>query len=435
MPNLEKSNLEKYRGVVGDDVISMIYKKARNLYGRHILHVNSTYQGGGVAEILASFVPLMNDTGIDVGWRILHGNPDFFTITKRFHDALQGQRINFTEMKKRLYIHANDDFSIYTHINHDCVIIHDPQPLPLIKFYKKRQPWIWRCHVDLSTPDGELWEFLKKFILRYDAVIVSSENYIRKNLPIEQRVIRPAIDPFSPKNMEIPDKVVSKYLRKFGIPEDKPLVTQISRFDKWKSPEGVIEVYRLIKEKVDCRLVLCGSMATDDPESWMVYERIKRKSKRLIENGDVILITSENNILVNALQRSSVAIIQKSIREGFGLSVTEALWKEKPVVASNVGGIPFQIKDGENGFLVEPNDIEQFADRTIQILQAPDLVKDMGRKGKEIVRKNFLITRLISDHLDLLNSIIRCPLMNKTYLQNSSGGPNHYGNRVSDGRI
>jgi trehalose synthase len=399
-------SLEDYREIVGDEVISVMYRKARRLCGKHILHINSTYQGGGVAEMLSSIVPLMNDVGLDAGWRILHGTPDFFTITKKFHNALQGEHINFTEMKKRLYVQANENFSVYTHIDHDCVIIHDPQPLPLIKFYKKKQPWIWRCHVDLSNPNEELWEFLKKFILRYDMVVISSENYKRKDLPVEQRVIYPAINPLSPKNIPISDKIVSKYLKKFGIPTDKQLIAQISRFDKWKDPGGVIEVFKLVKEEVDCRLVLCGNIAADDPEGWMIYEKVKRKAKRLIDNRDIILTTSENNILVNALQRSSAVIIQKSIREGFGLTVTEALWKGTPVVASNIGGIPLQIKYGENGFLVEPHDTEGFADRVIQILQNPDLAEEMGKKGKEVVRKNFLITRLLSDYLDLLNDII-----------------------------
>jgi len=398
--------LEDYREIVGDEVISTIYRKARRLYGKHILHINSAYQGGGVAEMLASLVPLMNDTGIDAGWRILHGNPDFFTITKKFHNALQGESINFTEIKKRLYVQANENFSVYTHIDHDCVIIHDSQPLPLIKFYKKRQPWIWRCHVDLSNPHKELWDFLKKFILRYDMVIISNEKYKREDLPVEQRVIYPAIDPLSSKNKEISNAVISKYLKKFGISTDKPIITQISRFDKWKDPEGVIKVFKLVKERVDCRLVLCGSMATDDPEGWMIYERVKRKAKRLIENGDVILITSENNILVNALQRSSAVIIQKSIREGFGLTVTEALWKGKPVVASNIGGIPLQINDEENGFLVEPHDIKGFADKILQLLQDPDLAEEMGKKGKQTVKKNFLLTRLLLDYLDFLNDLI-----------------------------
>jgi len=415
------ANLETHRKIVGDEVISTIYRRARRLYGRHILHINSTYQGGGVAEILSSLAPLMNDTGIDVGWRILHGNPDFFAITKGFHDALQGERINFTEIKQRLYTNANDNFSVYTHIDHDCIIIHDLQPLPLINSYKKRQPWIWRCHTDLSTPNQEVWEFLKKFILRYDMIILSCDKYVRKDLPVEQRVIYPAIDPFSPKNMEISDKVVSKYLKKFGIPEDKPLITQIARFDKWKSPEGAIEIYKRVKRKVDSRLVLCGRMATDDPESWIVFEKIRRKERRLIEDGDLILITSENNIFVNALQRRSAVIIQASTREGFGLSVTESLWKERPVVASNVRGISLQIKDRENGFLVEPNDTEEFADRITEILQSPSLGEEMGKRGKEFVRRDFLITRLLSDYVDLLNVAIKCPLMTESSLRCATG--------------
>ncbi len=400
-------SLEDYRGSVRDEVISSIHRKARKLYGKNILHINSTYQGGGVAEILGSLAPLMNDIGINADWRILHGNPDFFIITKKFHNALQGSEIRFTELKRELYVQANEDFSVYTHINHDCVIIHDSQPLPLIKFYKKRQPWIWRCHVDLSNPNKEVWNFLKNFILRYDTVIISSEKYKTENLPIETKIIHPAIDPLSPKNKEISDKDILKYLKKFCIPTDKPIISQISRFDRWKDPEGVIDVFKLVKKRVDCRLVLCGSMAMDDPEGLMIYEKTKRKANRLMENGDVILVNSENNILVNALQRTSQVIIQKSIREGFGLTVTEALWKGKPVVASNVGGITLQIKDGENGFLVAPYDVKGFAERIIKILQNPDLAEEMGKKGKETVRENFLITRLLSDYLELLNDIAK----------------------------
>jgi len=400
-------SLDDYSEIVGDQVLSSIYRKARRLTGKHILHINATYQGGGVAEILGSVVVLMNDIGIDTGWRILHGTPDFFAITKKFHNALQGAPINLTEIKKRLYIRANEDFSMFTHIDHDYVIIHDPQPLPLIKYYAKKQPWIWRCHVDLSTSNNAIWDFLKKFILRYDMMIISSEKYRREDLPVEQRIIQPAIDPLSPKNMEISQGDISKYLKKFGIPRDKPLITQISRFDKWKDPEGVIQVFKLVKKKVDCRLVLCGSMAADDPEGWMIYEKVERKAKDLIENKDVILITSENSILVNALQRVSAVIIQKSTKEGFGLTVTEALWKGTPVVSSNIGGIPLQVTDGENGFLVEVGDKKGFAERIVQLLKNPELAEEMGKKGKEMVRKNFLITRIISDYLDLLNDMIK----------------------------
>ncbi len=400
-------HIESYRRIVGDYPIAEIYKKARKLYGKNILDINSTYMGGGVAEILSSMVPLINNVGIDEDWRILHGNPDFFTITKKFHNALQGGKIHFTEMKKKLYLKTNEEFSAYTRLGQNqVVIIHDPQPLPLITFYKKRQPWIWRCHIDLTSPNKKLWDFLKNFILQYDIVVISLENYRHKDLYVDQRVIPPAIDPLSPKNVELSQVTIEKYLKKFHILLDKPIITQISRFDKWKDPEGVIDVFKKVKEEVDARLILCGSMATDDPEGYKIYERVKRKADKLIEKGDVILITSENNILVNVLQRVSSVIIQKSIKEGFGLTVTEALWKERPVVASNIGGIALQIKDGETGFLLEPDDTDNFAKKVIEIIKDKELAIELGRNGKEHVRKNFLITRLIIQHLDLLNEVL-----------------------------
>ncbi len=397
--------LNDFREITGDKIISDLYKKARPLYGKRIIHINSTFYGGGVAEILNSLVPLMNDVGLDAGWRIIRGSPDFFAITKKFHNSLQGDPINLTEIKKKVYLQTNDDFSTYTHLNHDCVVIHDPQPLPMIKFYKKRQPWAWRCHIDLSHPNEKLWEFLKGFVLKYDIEIISNENY-KADLPMEHKIIRPGIDPLTPKNMELSDRDIKKYLKKFNVPLDKPLLTQISRFDKWKDPVGVIEVFKLVKKEIDCRLVLCGSMASDDPEGLQIYEQVKQKSNNMIVSGDVILITSENNILVNALQRSSAVIIQKSIREGFGLTVTEALWKETPVVASDVGGIPLQISDGENGFLFEPYDNNGFAQKIVELMKKPELARKIGKNGRETVRQNFLVTRILKDYLDLFNEIL-----------------------------
>ena len=401
----EMKYLENYIEIAGKEAIGAIYRKAKRLYGKRVININSTYQGGGVAEILNSLIPLMNDAGIDTDWRILHGTPDFFTVTKKIHNALQGDPINLTELKKNLYLRTNEAFSVYAQIDHDFVIIHDPQPMPLIRFYKKRQPWIWRCHVDLSAPNERLWEFLEKYIMRYDVVIVSSESYVNKSLPVEQKVIPPAIDPLSPKNIDLPQRTIDKYLNKFKIPTDKPIITQISRFDKWKDPEGVVDVFLKVRKEVDCRLILCGSMASDDPEGWMIYERVRRKVKNLLETKDVILITSENHILVNILQRISAVVIQKSIREGFGLTVTEALWKGKPVVASNVGGIRLQIKDGYNGFLVDPCNKEQFVEKIIMILQNPEIAYEVGRNAREYVRKHFLITRLLSDYLSVLNEL------------------------------
>jgi trehalose synthase len=398
--------LEDYRDIVGDDIIAEIYRLSRPLYGKKILHINSTYYGGGVAEILDSLVPLLNCAGLDADWRMLRGTPEFFNITKKFHNAIQGESIRMTDIKVSLYIENNQEFASYCKIDADCVIIHDPQPLPLIRFYKKRQPWIWRCHVDLSHPNEDLWYFLKGYILAYDGIIVSDEQYVRKELPMKYTIIDPAIDPLSSKNKDIPEDLIERTLQKYGVPTDKPLITQISRFDKWKDPENVIEVFKLVRKECDCRLVLCGSMASDDPEGWEIFDKTRTAAGSLLDNKEIILLTVEDNILVNALQSKASVVLQKSIREGFGLTVTEALWKGKPVVASNVGGIPRQVIDNKTGFLVEPYDIQGCADIVSSILKHPKIGQYLGANGKEHVRKNFLITRHVIDDLKLLNKVL-----------------------------
>jgi trehalose synthase len=396
-----------YRSIVGDKVIADIYKKAQTLNKKRILNINSTYAGGGVAEILSSLVPLMNDAGVRTDWRVIRGTPDLFNITKKFHNALQGDSLNLTRIKKQLYLQANEDFSQYAYIDHDFVVVHDPQPLPLIQYYSKQQPWVWRGHIDLSHPNKELWEFLMNYIIQYDKIIVSSEDYARENIPVEQVIFQPVIDPLTPKNKPLSDADVQKYLKKFEIPVDKPIMLQISRFDKWKDPLGVIEIYKKVKKKIDCRLILCGSMASDDPEGVTIYEMVKRKANDDIEKGNIILITYENNILVNILQRVAAVVLQKSLREGFGLTVTEALWKGRPVIASDVGGIPLQIKDEETGILVHPKDFDYTAERIVDIINNPKPYEEMGRAGKEYVRENFLVTRLMGDYFDLAASMIR----------------------------
>jgi len=399
--------LEDFRTIVPDKRLSQIYARARGLYGKHIVHINSTYQGGGVAEILYSLVLLMNDVGVDTGWRILHGSPDFFNITKKFHNALQGASLNLSEQKRRLYLQVNEYFARFTHLDHDCVIVHDPQPLALIRSYRKRQPWIWRCHIDLTDPHKPLWDFLKGFLLKYDQVIISNERYIKDDLPVDQRIMFPAINPLMLKNKDLDQRTILKYVKKAGIPTDKPVITQVSRLDPWKDPEGVLEVFRLVKEKMDCRLVFCYNLASDDPEGVQIYNKIHRQAKKLENNGDVLFVLGNNDILVNSIQRFSSVIIQKSIKEGFCLAVTEALWKGTPVVASNVGGIPSQIEDDKNGFLLEPKDTQGFAERIIYLLKNPHERERLGHNARETVRKKFLITRLLSDYLDMLNSIMK----------------------------
>ena len=399
--------LEDFRHIVPDETLAEIYAKARRLYGKHIVHLNATYQGGGVAEILYSLVLLMNDVGIDAGWRILHGSQEFFEITKSFHNALQGAKLNLTTRKKQTYLQVNDNFSKFSHLDHDCVIIHDPQPLSIITSYRKSQPWIWRCHIDLTNPHRELWDFLKGFLLKYDQIVVSSEKYFKDDLPVDQRLMLPAINPLSQKNKDISEKTMIEHITKAGIPTDKPIITQVSRLDPWKDPEGVIDVFKLVRQKIDCRLVFCYNVASDDPEGMRMYNKVLRKANKLYKNGHIIFVVGNNETLVNAVQRFSDVIIQKSTKEGFCLCVTEALWKGTPVVASDVGGIPSQIKDGENGFLLDPKDTEGFADRIIHLLKNPDDGKAIGQKAKETVRQKFLITRLLSDYLYMLNSIIK----------------------------
>ncbi|MDD5065061.1 MAG: glycosyltransferase [Phycisphaerae bacterium] len=398
--------LEDFRHLVPDETLAEIYARAKRLYGKNIVHLNATYQGGGVAEILYSLVLLMNDVGINAGWRILHGSQEFFEITKSFHNALQGAPLNLSEKKKQIYLRVNENFSKFTHLDHDCVIIHDPQPLSLIRSYRKRQPWIWRCHIDLTSPHEQLWDFLKGFLLKYDQVVFSSEKYLKKDLPIDQRLMFPAINPLSQKNRDITEKTILEHITAAGIPTDKPIITQVSRLDPWKDPEGVIDVFNLVKEKVDCRLLFCYNVASDDPEGLGMYNKVRRKANKSPKKDDILFVVGNNETLVNAIQNYSNVMIQKSTREGFCLAVTEALWKKTPVVASNVGGIPMQIENGKNGFLLEPKDTKGFADRIVHLLKNPKEKENLGRQGRETVREKFLITRLLSDYLYMLNSLI-----------------------------
>jgi trehalose synthase len=390
------TSIDQYKPLLGSKMIERIKKKANRLRGRHVVHVSSTYYGGGVAELLSSLTLLMNDVGIKTGWRVLHGSADFFSVTKKFHNALQGAPLHLTGRKKRIYEDVIFENSVRNHLDHDIVIIHDPQALAMIAHYEKRGPWIWCCHIDLTNPNRELWSYLKGFIERYDAVIMSMPEY-RQKLKVPQLIFEPAIDPFSIKNRSLSQKEISERLKHYHIPDDLPLVVQISRFDRWKDPEGVIRAFHMVEKNIKARLVLLGEVALDDPEGIAVYQSL------LNYRTDHILITShQDTAFVNALQRKAAVIVQKSIREGFGLTVTEAMWKKRAVVGGNVGGIRRQIKTGANGFLVSSE--KEAARRISELLRNAALRRRIGAEARETVNANFLLPRLLEQYLDLLNS-------------------------------
>jgi trehalose synthase len=388
--------LKDYERFVGAEAIERIRKKAKKIQDLHVVNVNSTYYGGGVSQLLSSLTLLMNGLGIETGWRVVHGPPDFFSITKKIHNALQGGKINLTDMKMQIYEQVIYENAIRNHLDHDVVIVHDPQPLPIINHYRKDCPWVWRCHIDLSRPNQELWNYLVSFVEKYDVVILSSRDYKQK-LKTPQLFFMPAIDPFSITNRELGQKEIDERLNYYRIPTDLPLVVQISRFDRWKDPEGVIRAFKLAKKQVDCTLVLLGNVATDDPEGAEVYQSL------LDSRGErIIILSRQDGALVNALQRRAACVLQKSIREGFGLTVAEAMWKGAAVIGGNTGGIRYQIEDGVNGFLV--SSIEQAAERIIQLVKDKELRVQLGKKARETVRQKFLMTRYLEQYLDLLNS-------------------------------
>jgi trehalose synthase len=388
--------VEDYESFIGAETVDRILKKADKVKDLHVVHVNSTYYGGGVAELLSSLTLLLNSLGIKTGWRVIQGSPDFFSITKKMHNALQGGKINLTKRKMQIYEEVIFENVMRNHLGHDIVIVNDPQPLPMVTHYRRRGPWIWRCHIDLTKPDKTLWNYLKQFIEHYDAAILTLKDY-EQNLKTPQLFFLPAINPFSIKNRELSEREISERLKHYHIPTDVPLVVQVSRFDRWKDPEGVIEAFKLARKKVDATLVLLGNMALDDPEGTQVYDSLMDAQEERI-----IIISHQDTALVNALQHRAAVVIQKSIREGFGLTVTEAMWKGTPVIGGNVGGIRYQIKNNHNGFLV--SSVEETAERIVQVLKDKKLREKLGKNAKETVRKKFLLTRLVEQYLDLFDS-------------------------------
>lgn len=386
--------VEDYEPFIGQQAVDRILAKGRLLSGRSVAHVNSTYFGGGVAEILSSLTLLMRALGLDAEWRVIQGPPDFFSITKKMHNALQGAPIRLTDIKKEIYEEVVFQNALRNRFDHDYVVAHDPQPLPLVRFSRKRGPWIWRCHVDMAQSSEEIWEYLSQYIEQYDAMIISSEEY-SKPLEVPQLVFQPAIDPFSILNRDLPEGEVDRRLHHYGVPTDLPLVVQVSRFDRWKDPHGVIRAFQLARQRRDCTLVLVGNVAADDPEGPEVYESLLNAREERI-----LILSNEDTSFVNALQRRAAVVVQKSLREGFGLTVSEAMWKRTPVIGGNVGGIRHQIDDGVNGFLV--NSVEETADRIVLLLSDEGLRRRMGEAAREKVRQRFLMTRYLEQYLDLL---------------------------------
>jgi len=396
MAGLKLVSIADYESIVGASTVDRILSKARDLRDLHIVNVSSTYYGGGVADLLSSMTLLMNAAGIQTGWRVIQGRPDFFSITKKMHNALQGDDINLTELKTQIYEEVALENAARNHIDHDVVIVHDPQPLPLIRHYRKKAPWIWRCHVDLSRPNTELWSYLAPLIERYDAVVLSLPAYAQKRAA-PQRFIAPAINPFSTTNKELTDEEIAERLAHYNIPTDLPLVVQVSRFDKWKDPRRVIDAFQIARKQIDCTLVLVGNIATDDPEGQDVFAGLCQRTEERIR-----ILSVQDSALVNALQRKAAVVLQKSIREGFGLTVTEAMWKGAAVIGGRTGGIAHQIEDGVNGFLVDS--VEEAADRIVTLLRDRSLASRLGQNAKEAVRARFLMTRLMEDWLDLIGA-------------------------------
>lgn len=399
---MELIGIERYKDLIDPETLGEIQKGARPMYGLQVLHVNSTFHGGGVAGMLNALVPLMNDVGINADWNLLYGDPAVFAVTKKIHNGLQGEDVQLSEKELDAYLALNRTCALYSPIRHDIVIVHDPQPLPMIRFVRRQNPWVWRCHIDVSSPSPDVERAVRPFIMRYDAAVVSSETFRRPAWPIDTCVISPAIDPFSNTNRDLAESEVDEKLEEYGISGARPFIAQVSRFDKWKDPLGVLKVFEKVRSEVDCHLVLVGSMATDDPEGPAIFQQVKAAADA---RPEVTLITENDPLLVNAVQRRAAVVLQLSLREGFGLTVSEALWKRTPVVATRVGGIPLQILDGEVGALVNPFDYDSAAERIIDLMQHSARREEFGVAGREHVRRNFLIPRLLLDWLRLLRKL------------------------------
>jgi trehalose synthase len=415
VPTTPKS-LESYRPIIGDEATDEILGLSNQIRGARVLHVNATAFGGGVAEILGTLVPLMNDAGLIADWQVIKGADDFFNVTKAMHNSLQGMYYDWTPAMREIWLNYNKLNADLFDEDYDFIVMHDPQPAAMLTFLEERRgspppgKWVWRCHIDLTEAQVQVWDLLRPHVERYDGAIFTLKQYVKDDLVTPQIFdVPPAIDPLSPKNTELPQETIDAILERYGVDPRRPIVSQISRFDPWKDPLGVIDVYRAVKEEFpELQLVMVASMASDDPEGWDWYERTVRRAG---EDFDIHILSNLNgvgNVEVNAFQRASRVVIQKSVREGFGLVVSEALWKGRPVVAGNVGGIPLQIMDGETGFLV--NTLQECIEKLGLLLRDPEEADAMGARGVEHVRRNFLTTRYLRDYLRIFCQLTGLPI-------------------------
>ena len=396
--------LADYRPIVGDAPIDEIQRLAEPLRGARVLHLNATAFGGGVAEILSALVPLLNDLGLKADWQIISGADEFFAVTKAIHNGLQGMFVPWTPSMRDTWLHYNRLNADLLDGEYDFVVVHDPQPAGVLASALERgRPkvgkWVWRCHIDLTAAQPELWDFLSPFLAPYDASIFTLKTYAKEDVTTpEVFFFPPAIDPLSPKNVPLAPDTVDAILSRYAIDPRRPVLAQVSRFDPWKDPLGVIDAYRLVKREIpQVQLVLVASMAHDDPEGWSYYERTARRAGEDMDIQILTNLTGVGNVEVNAIQTAARVVVQKSLREGFGLVVSEALWKGRPVVAGNVGGIPLQVLDGRTGYLATSP--AACAERILFLLRNPQVADGMGAAGREHVRANFLITRYLCDYL------------------------------------
>jgi trehalose synthase len=393
------TQLSEYEPIVGSEIIDQLHRLAERLGPRTLVHVNSTRKGGGVAELLQRIVPLWNELGIPTRWEVIEGDQGFFEVTKAMHNALQGLRVNVTPTMMEHYLDVNRENSRRIRLDADFVVVNDPQPAYLIEHMRPHaKRWIWRCHIDVSRPNRQVWRFLRQAVTQYDASIFSMPRF-SQNLPHPQYLIYPSIDPLSEKNRELTPDEIQAVMDRLGIERDKPIILQVSRFDSFKDPVGVIQAFRMVRRHTPCKLLLVGGEATDDPEGPRIFAEVQ-EAARGEPDIQLLLLPPESHHEINALQRAADILVQKSIREGFGLTVTEAMWKGKPVIGGAVGGIVLQLRDYYTGFLVHSP--EGCAFRIRYLLHHPEVARRLGQMAKEFVRNHFLMTRNLRDYLTLM---------------------------------